>query len=647
MTVLQWERVQTLFEQALEHDPDVRTAFLRRACGDDPALYEEVAALLAADEDTHPLLDGLALDALDVSESELLGSAHRTDDTIGPWRLGERIGRGGMGEVYLAERVEGGFAQTAALKLIKRGMDSEAVVRRFEAERQILARLEHPGIARLVGGGMADDGRPFFAMEYVEGEPITAYCDAHRLSVDARLRLFATVCEAVRYAHRNLVVHRDLKPSNILVSEDAEGRPQVKLLDFGIARLLATDDDALLTQTGHRVLTPAYAAPEQVTGGAVTTATDVYALGGLLYRLLCGQPPIETEGRTAQEVEADVLGAPPPPPSARATPEAAERRGTTPDRLARRLRGDLDTMALVALHKEPERRYGSAAELLDDVTRHLGGLPIEARRDSRGYRLTKFVGRHRAAVLATGGVVALVAVLVGFYTARLAAERDRAQGEADKAAEVSAFLASLFEGADPAQSRGADVTARELLAAGAQRVETELAGQPEVQAEMFGTIGRVYASLGLLDEASAALEKSLARLDAAGADPLDRARAQTALGDLRVSQGNYAAADSLLRRALAVQRAGHDGPHEETAATLGALGDLLQERGDYPASEAPLLDALAMQQALHDGDHPTAAALLNSLGQTYYDLGRYDEAEAHYAEALAMRRRLHGDLHPA
>ncbi|NNF59162.1 MAG: serine/threonine protein kinase, partial [Rhodothermaceae bacterium] len=651
MTKERWTQVQALFESALERAPAEQTAFLRDACGDDTALYREVRSLLQVE--VHSLLDGGALNALNLS-----AMLSAEGEQVGPYRIEREIGMGGMGTVYRAERHDGQFEQTVALKLIKRGMDSEAVVQRFQAERQLLARLEHPHIARLLDGGLHADGRPYFCMEYVEGEPITAYCDARALPVEARLRLFEDVCAAVRYAHQNLVVHRDLKPSNILVTTEGT----VKLLDFGIAKLLDDEADGLLTRTGERVLTPAYAAPEQVRGAPVTTATDVYALGVVLYELLTGRRPHTSDTADRAEVEQAILTTEVERPSTaigrthttetgagRKTlaPEGvAHVRDTTPERLKRQLRGDLDTIVLKALRKEPERRYASAEGLLNDLRALRANQPIAARPDTVGYRLRKYVQRHRLGVLTTAGMVLLITTLVGFYTARLTAERDRARTEANKAAEVSAFLESLFTRSDPAESRGAEITARDLLAEGSTRIENELADQPAVQAQMYGTIGRVYRALGLHDQAEASLERSLVLHRATGADPLTLARVEAALGALHVDQGHFETADSLIQRALATQRAGPDGPREEMAQTLAAWAGLLQERGDYTAAEAPLQEALAMQRLLHAGNHETTATLLNSLGQTYYDLGQYDDAEQAYAEALAMRRRLHGALHP-
>ncbi|HIG75891.1 MAG TPA: tetratricopeptide repeat protein [Bacteroidetes bacterium] len=638
-----WTRVQTLFEHALDRPEDERSAWLRAECGGDPDLYREVEALLEGDRERHPMFAGHAADLLSGDElADLLPT--REGERVGAWTLGETLGEGGMGTVYRAERADAdgpeGFRQSAALKLVKPGMDSAAVLARFHAERRILARLQHPGIARLLDGGLTDAGHPFFAMELVEGEPITDACDARALSIDARLALFARACEAVRYAHQQLVVHRDLKPSNLLVVETPEGLRPV-LLDFGIARLLEDDDAGDLTRTGHRVLTPAYAAPEQVRGEPPTTATDVYALGGLLYRLLCGASPIPTASRARHEAEQAILSETPPRPSTRATAEAARQRGTTEAALARRLRGDLDTICLKALRKEPSERYGSAAELLADVQRFRDGLPVEARPASRGYRVRKFVARHRAGVLGTAAALLALVALSGFYTVRLAGERDRAEAEAEKAAEVSAFLETLFTASDPAVSGGDEVTARELLEAGASRVEAELAGQPEVQAQMYGTIGRVYRSLGLMDEASAALGRALAL----STEPLAVARAQAGLALLRVEQADYASADSLLTLALATQRR-LGGPDDDLVGTLQTRATLIQQGGAEGDPEPLLAEALALQRALHRGDHERTADLLVSLGRTHGNNGSVEAADSAFAEALDMRRRLVGAVHP-
>ena len=676
-----WTQVQTLFERALERPADERTAWLRATAGDDPDLYAEVAALLDGAADEHSMFGGRAADLV---PPEALAVPSRAGERVGPWVLGERIGAGGMGAVYRAERAEapGGFEQTAALKLVKPGMDSEGVLARFRAERQILARLEHPGIARLLGGGLASDERPYFAMEFVDGEPVTDYADARRLGVDARLALFEGVADAVAYAHRALVVHRDLKPSNVLVAEGDEG-PAVKLLDFGIARVL-DDADGALTQTGQRVFTPGAAAPEQVRGEAPTTSTDVYALGVLLYRLLSGAKPVETADRTPAQIEQAVLNDAPPPPSVRVTPDAAAARSTTAAELAQTLRGDLDTVCLKALRKEPERRYGSAAEMLADVRRFRGGFPIEARPATRRYRAGLFVRRHRGAVLGTAAALVALVALTAFYTTRLAGERDRARLEAEKASEVSAFLRSVFEGADPSVAEGDTVTARALLDRGAARIESELADEPEVQAEMMSVVGDVYLSLGLADDAAGMFERALAvRQSAFGARDTSAASSLVDLANARIAQGAFPQADSLFQVALAIHgerlpagaspmldaysgmaRARHaqglradaeslfvlvlDGRRADPATTPRQLSRALHNVGkirlmsdDRDLAAEHIQEALDVYRASPDPDMLAATGMMNDLAIA----ADVETGEALYREVLDTRRRYLGDDH--
>jgi serine/threonine-protein kinase len=676
MDAARWTQVQNLFEAALERPPHQRDAFLQTACADDPALLAEVRSLIAADANAHPLLDSLALDAFSLPRDLLPpGILPAQGERIGPYRIVEPLGRGGMGAVFLAQRADGQFDQQVALKLIRGGAASQRIVRRFESERQILARLNHPHIARLLDGGLTADGQPYFAMEYVDGVPLDQYCEQHDCSVDDRLHLVSGACEAVQYAHRRLIVHRDLKPSNLLVTADGT----VKLLDFGIAKMLAgEDDDPGLTQTDQAVMTPAYAAPEQVQHVPVTTATDVYALGVVLYELLAGRRPLDLANRSPAEVERLVTKQAPDPPSALAPPERR-----------RALRGDLDTICLKALRKEPERRYASAEQLAEDLQRHLAGRPVAARPDTVGYRTRKFVQRHRTGVATAVGVVLLIAAVVGFYTARLAQERDRARLEAATATQVSDFLQGLFAVADPSESGGDDVTARALLDQGAERIERELADQPAVQARMMQVMGEVYQSLGAFDAAAPLLERALTlRRDMLDTPPLDVADNLNSLAVLRQETGQYATADSLFRAALAIQEAqlGPDAPvvaatlhnwgtllhvqaqydradalfqralairtaqfgaaDPRTASTLNEIASLRFDQDDMDAAETLYRQTLNVRRAHHDGDHPDVAASLNNLAMVLRHRGAFDEAEALYTEALAMRERLYDGPHP-
>src|SRR5690606_25896158 len=552
MTTDPLDRLERLFRAARMHPPDERAAFLDAACADDPALRAEVEALLAADADAEA--DGF----LARPATGLLGDAARAagdggpgeapdpllDRLVGPYRVLRPLGEGGMGAVYLAVREEP-FLRYVALKVVRAGLHAPEVVRRFEQERQILASLDHPNIARLLDGGVTDDGLPYFAMEYGAGRPLPTYCDEHRLSCDERLRLFRAVCEAVHYAHQNLVLHRDLKPSNILVATDgADGKPTVKLLDFGIAKVLnphLSPSAMPVTRTALRVMTPEYASPEQVRGEPLSTASDVYSLGVVLYELLTGHRPYRITTGSTEEIVRVVCEQEPERPSTKVVRDetiargngeetitakaVGAARGAHPERLRRRLRGDLDTVVLMALRKEPQRRYASAEQLGRDLDRYRQGLPVLAHRDSRAYRLGKLVRRHKTA---TALVLVVLASVVGFalfsswQARRVAEERDRAQTAQAKAEQVAAFLVSLFGQADPTETLGDTLTVREVLDAGARRVEAELAGQPEVQAAVLSVIAQAYRSLGRSSDAVPLLERALAlRRKALGNDHPD------------------------------------------------------------------------------------------------------------------------------
>jgi tetratricopeptide (TPR) repeat protein/predicted Ser/Thr protein kinase len=539
------------------------------------------------------------------------------------------LGRGGMGVVFLAERVDGGFQQRVALKLVRQGLDGAASVARFAAERQILARLQHEHIARLLDGGVSDAGQPYFAMELVEGIPLTLYCEGRGAGTTARLRLFLQVCDAVDYAHRNLVVHRDLKPSNVLVT--AEGR--VRLLDFGIAKVLQESPQAgpSVTRGEARALTPQYAAPEQLRGQPVTTATDVYSLGVVLYELLSGRPPYRLEGLTPAEVERTVAERDAPPCSSAAG-------GTR----ARELRGDLDTIVAVALRKEPGRRYPSVRALADDLGRYRDGRPVAARGDRWTYRASKFVGRHRVGVAASALVsLTLVAgVLTTLWQAREALRQAR------RAEEVKRFTFSLFELSDPDAAKGKEVTARELLERGAQRVETELAGQPDLQSEMLLFLGSIHHRLGLDAAARPLREKALAlRREGPRPDPLAIAEADLAVGASHMILGDEARAEEHLQRALDTRRRRLGEDHLQTALARGLLGQSLFQKDDAARAE-PLLRRAVDTLRRH---LPAAAAdlaiNLTALGVVRQDAGDLAEAEGLYREGLDLRRRVFGEEH--
>jgi eukaryotic-like serine/threonine-protein kinase len=635
--------IDLLFERALELAPGERSAFLAEACGGDEALRREVEELLAAADEPDPRFDRpgwvAALDLADLGDAPAAGAA--PGDRAGAYRLVREIGRGGMAVVFLAERADGQFAQQVALKLVQPGIASDEVLRRFLQERQILASLQHPGIARLLDGGMAADGSPYFAMEYVEGAPIDAHCRQRDLSVAARLRLFIAAGRAVQHAHARLVVHRDLKPSNILVTEAGE----VKLLDFGIARLLeatampAAEGEAL-TRTTVRVMTPEYAGPEQARGEPVGTASDVYQLGVLLYELLAGRRPYRVDSASAAAAERVICEEVPPPPSVAVRAAKAA--------LARRLAGDLDNVVLTALRKEPERRYASVERLVDDLERHLDGRPVRAHPDTLGYRAGKFLRRHRFGVAA---VALLAAVLVGYAATvtvqarALAKERDRVQAEATKATEVKRFLIDLFEVVDPAEARGREVTARELLDRGAAGISGRLGDQPAVRADLSRSLGEIYRRLGLYAQAEVPLRRAL-DLDEASGDDLELAASVGALAELRRDQGNLPAAVALYRRALALRLRRLPPRSPGVAAAFDGLGTALRERGELAESERLLRRALGIRRAALPANHPGVAASLSSLGLTLRARGDYPGAAELLREALTIRRRALAQDHP-
>ncbi len=538
-----------------------------------------------------------------------------------------------MGEVWEAERADGQFEQIVALKLVKRGMDSEEVLRRFLRERQILARLEHPNIARLLDGGLAPDGRPYLVLERVDGEPIVAWCRAQRCDLAARVRLVIAVAEAVDLAHRNLVVHRDLKPSNLLV--DATGT--VKLLDFGIAKILASDPEGgASTRLEDRALTPAYAAPEQILGRPATTSTDVYSLGVVLYELLTGRLPhvraTTSHLGLAQEVERETLTRP-----SRVVAEAGDPRG------ARALAGDLDTIVVKALAREPERRYGSISAFADDLRRYLDGRPVRARPDSGLYRARKFVARHRLAVAAAALVVAaLVAGLsIALWQARRAEQAARlAQAQASRAEQVRAFLVSIFEAADPARARGETVEARTLLDEGARRIDAELAKEPELHAELLELLAGLYRKLGELERAKSLAERAFAehrRLF--GDESVQTARSEWTLGWVLANQGDFTPARERLEHAIAVLDR-EEGPESLAAADareplMEVLFGVEGARGALPVIERRLATYRAV---LGERDVRTALSL-SDFGVVANELRRVEEAEGAFRSSAAHRRR--------
>ncbi len=676
-------RARLLFDELVELAVEARAARLEQIAGEDPRLADLVRELLVADA-AAPRSFAVGVGSTDLVE--VLAPAAPLEaaagSRIGPYRLISPLGQGGMGEVWRAERADGEFEQQVALKLVRSGLESRELVRRFLLERQILARLEHPGIARLIDGGVSEQGRPYFALELVEGEPITRFVAARELDIDARLRLVLQAADAVAAAHAALVVHRDLKPSNILVG--AGGR--VKLLDFGIAKLLDPGpDEPAMTRTAAAPMTPAYAAPELLRGEPATTATDVFGLGAVLYELLAGRPPFPRRGASpsalAEAVARETLERP--------SRVVADRPGGA--RLARRLAGDLDTIVAKALHAEPGRRYPSIDAFAEDLRRYLDGRPVLARPDSLRYRLGKRVRRNRAAsaaaLLTSAALVAgLGAVLWQGAVARAAARR--AEAEAAHARRVQELLVGLFEGADPSRTLGSSLTARQVLDEGVRRLPRTHDVDPVTRAEMYEVFARTYRSLGLLDDArrfaaqavslhrrlegAASIATAEAELTAAevavdrgvvastrpeltvllarfdqelGADSPQALRARSALAQDYEAVGEGARARGLLNEVVDADRRIRGEDAIETIDAMAALADALGDASQFDRAERLLRDARARLERSGAARSPQAVRVETDLADVLSSVSRHDEAETLYREALAKSRAVLGPRH--
>ncbi|MDQ8154366.1 MAG: serine/threonine-protein kinase [Gemmatimonadota bacterium] len=581
-------------------------------------------------------------------------------DHVGPYRVLGVLAHGGMGMVYTAEQTEP-VRRRVALKVIKAGMDTREVVARFEAERQALAVMDHPSIAKVLDGGATSDGRPYFVMELVKGVSITEYCDTHRLSTRERLRIMVDVCHAVQHAHQKGVIHRDLKPSNVLVTLQ-DGRPVPKVIDFGIAKALANPltELTLLTEVGRAVGTPAYMSPEQADPSAldVDTRTDIYSLGVMLYELLVGHLPLDpTEvGLAVYLMRLANREASPSTPSAKFTSlgnagsTVSMLRRSDPKTLRRELRGDLDWIVMKALDPDRTRRYETVNGLAMDIDRHLNDEPVVARPPSALYRLSRFARRHRLAVAA--GTMVTAALVVGLSVAALGLVRARraesvARREAETSRQVANFLTGLFKVSDPGEARGNTVTAREILDRGADRIGVELAEQPQVQAQMMHTMGVVYRELGLFAQAQPLLERAVAtRRARAGDEDADVQASLLELARLEQQQGRLAAAESLYRVTLGARERALGPSHPDLMVPLSALGGMLVSRGRLAEAESLLTRAIALRAASPAREDVDYARTLRHLASSYLAQKRYADAEPAYQRAIAMYERVAGPDHP-
>jgi serine/threonine protein kinase len=631
----QWQKISPYLDHALSLSAEERACWL--------------ADFRAKSSDLGGLLEKLLDEHRDLSQEHFLedqiprpaGEPSLAGETLGPYKLLSRIGEGGMGSVWLAERHDGRFERQVAIKFLNFAVASRAVAARFEREGRILGQLAHPHIAELIDAGVTHKGEPYLVLEYVEGKQIDEYCDERALGLGARIELFLNVLSAVAHAHANLVVHRDIKPSNVLVSNEGD----VKLLDFGIAKLLADDTSAaavtLLTLEGGSAMTPQFAAPEQLMGGAITTATDVFALGTLLYLLLTGQHPAgpgphspadmvksitETEVRSASQAVA-------------LASNTTGKYGTTPEKLERQLHGDLDTIIAKSLKKKPEERYGSVAGLADDLQRYLKHEPISARPDKISYRLGKYVRRHRIGV----AVAATLALLLAGFAVVQAVQLRRITRERDRADRISQFMTGIFKVADPGQKLGSTVTARDVLDKAAHDVETGLAHDPELQGRLLYVMAIAYNNLGLYSRAQALLQRSVQFSSSAfGPEDVQTLRSRQKLAWTLFQQGRFAEAESQQRSLIEVERRVFGAERGETVGTMGDLATTLSEERRLPEAEKLQRDVLEIQKRVLGPEAQYTVASMDNLAVTLLYEGRLEDADKLERQALEIQRRLHG-----
>ncbi len=683
MNEKRWQKIESLFSHALSLEDEARESFLRKECKNDDALYQEVKSLLAEDDNVHSLLENSPIRPGNFNDSfndDYIGKS------VGPYSIEEKIAMGGMGTVYRASRNDGVYENQVAIKIIHSGLRNPTFVQRFQRERQILAGLNHANVAHLLDGGVSEDGAPYFVMEYVDGVPVTTYARERKLPISQRLDLFLQICDAVHFAHTHLVIHRDLKPGNILVTK--AGR--VKLLDFGIAKFFdaeqGTSSFSTLTHTGGAPFTPEYAAPEQIAQQDISTATDVYALGVILYELLCDTRPFTFMEKNLLDIQKIIENKVPEKPSttcvtrAKAFPHDKKQ-------LVRLLKGDLDAICLKALKKEPNLRYGSVDLMKIDIERHLARLPIQAFDDHFSYYLSKFLSRHKGIVTLAASFLLAVILLVTFYTFELRQETARAHQEASKAEEVAEFLKTLFDAASPEHVVDKEPNATDLLRAGTRNVENDLIDQPAVQAEMFTILGDVYRRMARYEKAEKLVNKSLERnLTTFGEQSEAVALNYQTLGKLMLELGRYEQAethllkaqnllpfvindvesfesdvlilqadlayqyremekaDSLYARAYDIIESDPEASPAR-ASIMNARASIARRLGDYEQSEKLYQSALVMRKELLGDEHADVAHTLNHLARLYDFMGEYRKAEAYAREGLALREKIFGFNH--
>ncbi|MCB0729945.1 MAG: serine/threonine protein kinase [Ignavibacteriae bacterium] len=637
-----WEKVEELFSKALDIDKKDRLEFLQNNCENNHKLLNDVISLLNEDEEIHPLLNKKASELINIEEK-----LNFVGQQIGNYKLLEEIASGGMGTVFLAERCDGIFEQKVALKIIKPGLSTIPIIRRFQHERQILANLQHPNIARLFDGGVTEDKRPFFTMEYVDGIPIDEYCDKNKLTIKKRLKLFIKVCDTVQYAHNNLVIHRDLKPSNILIQNDGT----IKLLDFGISKVLSAESERsdlpTITQAEINLLTPEYSSPEQIKNSHISVSADVYSLGLILYKLLSGKSAHEFKTRTFNEFEKVICESSVSKPSTvvvHADGETFDNRNTHQQKLQRILNGDLDNICLMALRKEPERRYASVEMFAYDIERYLDNLPILARKESFTYTAKKFIIRHKTAVIANIALFFIINGLILFYTIQLKEQRDKANLEARKAEQVASFLQDLFLVSDPDESKGETITARELLDKGASKLKLGLNEEIEIKSKLLNTIGKVYTNLGLYNSAEETLLSIKENKDLSKIDKETFIETLLNLGTVYRFKGKFDIAEEVLIMANKECDENLKENHPLFGDCYINLGGYYYEKGMYDKSYDYYKKAEKIFRLNFGNENEKVAEVLHGIGILEFDEGKLHKSDSLYREALKIYSKINGEL---
>ena len=695
-----WENIKKIFNIAIDLTADERLKYLERECGEDEEMLSEINSLLTFYNKSGNFLETSSVIILEEEDTQARDVMN--GETVGKYRIEDKLGEGGMAVVYSASRIDKQFKRKVAVKFIKRGMDTEEIIRRFKFEQQALADLSHPYIARIIDGGTTENGLPYFVMEPVYGVPVNKYCESNKLSTLERINLFLKICEAVKFAHQNLIVHRDLKPQNIFVTQD--GNP--KLLDFGIAKLLDTGEEhALNTRAGVRLMTLDYASPEQLAGKTVTTATDVYSLGVILYELLTDHSPYDFKSNFPTEKENIITTSEPEKPSSvikktkrilvqgeTISPRDIENnRNETINRIRTRLTGDLDNIILKALQKDPERRYSSVEQFAEDISRSLNGLPVIAHKDSIFYRSSKFIERHKTGVLVASLILILLIAGMGgiIYQSNIANKnKDLAEIEARKAERINSFLQEMLASPDPSRE-GSEIKVVDVMDDAGKKIKDELEGEPEVQSELRKTLGITYQGLGFYEKAIEELEEAVNLLNSFESDPLERAAAYKNLAVAHHYNGDYEEAESYYRKSISLHENIPDNKDilyaealndygtlkmdieeidsslvyfrnslslylnifgkkgsEDVASVLSNIGLAHQYNKNLDSAEYYLRRSLKMNLNLSNGENFNIVYNYNNLAFVYHDKNDLNGAREMFSKSLEMRKKLLRPDHP-